>query len=359
MKSLKDRKTANLKRLLSGLATATALVLVLGSTPFVVSGASAQEAQEGQERLTVSPPRVELNGEPGQVIEEVVSIDNGATVPRQIDVTVQSFAASGEAGQAALLEEEGPYSLAAWTEVSPTSVVIPPGGRQEFNIKVTVPENPPPGGRFGAVVFGPTSIESDANVKVLSRISTLVLLRVPGEADETASIESVTTSELTCTESEGGAVPEDDAEVCQPKELDEEGVPKGKKFFTSGPVGVNVRFNNQGNVLMKPKVRADIYNLFGSKIDSVEVDPENVLPESIRRFDLKWDREQLLGMYKAKVNVTYGEPGNEQVIESETTVWAAPVGVIAGIVGFLAAFFFLVWLPRKRLKKAFAALRAG
>lgn len=321
-------------------ARLTAAALLLATLVPFSGAAEAQAPPPGAESLTVSPPLVELDATPGAVMEQKVAIENNSSVDRNVKVSVQNFGAQGESGQADLTDEDGPYSLKSWIKVTPESVNVKSKERKEFTAKITVPATPPPGGRFGALLFEATNTDSvpDANLKVIPRVSSLFLLKVPGDIKESAKIASFTASTTDNPPNDG----ED---------------PKSKKIFTGGPVALHTRIQNEGNVQVKPTTKVEIYNIFGSKIATIDAKPGNVLPESVRRFDTTWDNKNLLGYYKAKTTVTYGSNGD--VLTSETSFWGAPLGLVLGIIGGALALFLLVWLPRKRLKKAFTALKAG
>lgn len=316
---------------------AMVLLLLAGLVSFSVP-AGAQAPPSGSESLSVSPPLIEVDATPGNTVEQKISVDNNTDDERNVAVSVQNFGAQGESGQADLTDEEGPYSLKSWIDTEPASQRIGPRERGEFTIKINVPENPPPGGRFGAILFEATDTAdgSGNNLKIIPSVASLVLLKVPGDVVEQASIASFTTSDADETPGEGDQVSD-------------------KNFFRSGPIKLHTRIANEGNVQVKPTTKVEIFNVFGSKIAELEAQPGNVLPESVRRFETTWANEQLFGYYKAKTTVTYGATG--QTLTAETSFWGAPLGIVLAIVIGLAAVFLLFWLPRKRLKKAFSAFK--
>ncbi len=318
-------------RIVAALAVVSATTL-----PFTPS-ASAQTPPTDAASVSVSPPTTELTIEPGKKANAKITLTNGSSFTRTFSVKVQNFTASGETGQADLSEEEGPYSLRTWVQVSPQRVDIEPAKTQDFNVEINVPEKASPGGHFGAVVFTPTvSPDANANVSVVSEVSSLFLIRVPGDAIEKASLASFKAQSLSGNP--------------------EAPTKKDASFFKEGPVNFSVRVKNDGNVQLKPKSTITVTNIFGKEIDKIDVPAQTVLPESIRNYEVKWDQKHLLGKYKVSVKTTYGAP--EQTLTASTTFWAAPVGLAIGAaVAAIAAFLFL-WLPRKRLRKAFKALTA-
>jgi len=303
--------------------------------PATPAGAQAAGASSS---LSVSPPTSELDATPGQVITQKIGLDNIADTPQTVAVQVQNFAAQGEQGQAELTQEEGPYALSQWITVTPARATLPAHGHQDFQARITVPPNAPPGGHFGALVFAPqtTTTNNGASLSVVAQVTSLVLLRVPGNATEKASVAAF--------------------DVCRPskgKELCD----RSQGFVQKGPLTMSLRVKNEGNVQVKPQGTITVYNVFGSKVATIPVEARNVLPDSVRRFDLRWKHGTLFGRYKIKADLTYGT--SNQTIHVEKAVWAAPVKTVLLVVVAVVVLFLIVWLPRKRLRKAFKALASS
>ena len=306
------------------MAALAATSVLLGVAP-PTSPASAQTSAPGSATLTVSPPLFETAGSPGAELKQRVALTNESDNPRVITVEKQNFTARGEEGQAELCIEDCPFPLAPWVTVTPSTVTIAPKVRQEFDVTINVPGNAEPGGHYGALVFSPAvSDDPNANVRVVSQVSALMLVRVPGDVIETAKIESFESD---------------------------------KNRYSKGPVNFDIRVKADGNVHVKPTGTIEVSNIFGSKIATIPVAGQNVLPSTVRNLKTKWDHSQLFGPYKAKLTLTYG--GTEQKLESSTRFWGAPIITIAIIAGILLLLFFFLWLPRKRLKKAFKALASS
>ena len=311
-------------------------------TPVMPLHAGAQSPAPASESLTVSPPTVELNAQPGQTLKQKITLDNGSDSPKAIKVVVQNFGAAGESGSPELTDDQGPYSLASWITVSPSTVTIDARSSKDFEVSINVPQNPPPGGRFGALVFEPTATPGspEEQVKVVSRVSALLLLRLPGEANESLS-------------NVGFLAAKPNAKT------DKDGIPNKSTFFQKGPVVFHNRVKNDGNIQVKPDVEISIYNIFGSKIGTIKpTTAGNVLPSSTRRFESEWKHSTLLGYYKAKATITYGS-GEKQTITTTTSFWGANYAFLGGIVVVFLAFFVLIWLPRKRWMKAFKAMASS
>lgn len=310
------------------------LATVLIALLFPVTTPVAQAQDAGSAGLSISPPIFESDANPGQTVTQKFRIDNLSPDAKNLTVDVQNFVTPGEEGQALPTTESNPFSIASWTTVTPQKAVLPPGpgSSVEFTATIKVPQNPGPGGHFGALVFNAEPGDSNAQVKVKSSVGGLVLLRTPGTATEKISIASFTAT-------------------------DNKEQPKDKGFFNGGPVGFSLRLKNEGNVQVRPEASIEIRNIFGSKIATLPVESQRVLPDSTRRLSTTWKHNQLFGLYTAKATVKYGSTG--EVVTSTTKFWGAPVLALGIGIGVIVALFLLVWLPRKRIKKALRALTAA
>lgn len=323
------------------IAALIAAVVMLSLLPLVRNVSPAAAADQPSAALSVSPPTTSLDATPGSKLTQKIGLDNISDDARQITVVITNFGAAGEEGQAQLEDNSdpnSPYSLSQWIAVSPSKTTIPAHGHQDFNVTINVPKNAPPGGHFGAIVFSPENVGGNggASLSVVSRVSSLILLRVPGDATEKASLAGVNICKLpkgkvTCDKSTG--------------------------FFQSGPITMTARLSNEGNVQVQPQGTITIYNMFGSKVATLKIDQRNLLPDSIRRFDTTWKSKTLFGMYKAKFDLTYGT--NPQQLHFDKSFIGLPLMTIGIVVFVLILVFLIFWLPRKRIKKAFKAFAAA
>ena len=231
------------------LAAALGAVSLVFSSAFSPTPASAQAPAPPAPTaaLSVSPPTSSLNATPGTASTQKIGLDNISDETRNVTVLVQNFSAVGEQGQAQLNTGEGPYALAQWITVSPASATLEPNGHQDFEVSINVPQNAPPGGHFGAIVFSPNAGEASggAALSVVSQVTSLILLRVPGDAIEKASVAGVNLCRL-----------KGEATTCD----------KSSGFFQKGPVTLTARLRNEGNVQIQPQGTVTIYNMFGSKL---------------------------------------------------------------------------------------------
>jgi hypothetical protein len=274
-------------------------------------------AQSGAS-FAVSPPTFELNATPGTGASGTLLLENRTGEPRTVNVRVRDFTARGEEGQPGFSEEPTYYTLADWVSVNPKRVEIPPKFSQPFEFTVDVPLDATPGGHYAALIFrNETPLPSgDARVNVIQEIAALLLLRVPGEIDERAMIESFRAK---------------------------------KTSFQNGPISLEARIRNRGNVHVKPGTVITIKNLLGSPVAVLPVQAGNVLPDSARKFNTKWNRKWLWGLYSATLSVSYGSESTKR-LSSRIWFFGYPILILAAIGLVLLLTPVVVYQRRRRAR---------
>jgi len=293
---------------------------------------------------TVVSPLLELEVEPGQTQPAVVKIYNETDQNLFLVPSVEKFKAGNETGQPVYLPPEKNDEFLNWFKLSQDSILLKPKQAAIVPFTVVVPPEAIPGGYY-AVIFWenqpePTQGKSAVNIK--SKVGTLIFLKVKGELVEQGELlEFKTQSE--------------------------------NNYFWHLPINFVVRFNNSGNIHLQPTGTIELKNWLGQKeILPVNKELRNILPQSIRRFEIIWGQaagsqniiwqfwENLkaelnhfaFGRYTASLNLTYGST-NQQVITQELSFYLIPV---SSIITLIIIIFVLIVLIRinfwvKRLKR--------
>lgn len=312
------------------------IVTLLMSTVFL--GMSGRlYAQEGMS-LTVTPPLFQLSISPGETWTSSVKVVNNNAFPLTVYVSPLNFEAEGESGQGKFIprieetDEEGGkgLTLASWITVSEDAFVIPPEQTISVPFAVTVPIDASPGGHYAALLIGNSpekeSVDEGPRVSVSSQISSLLFVNIAGDVVEDAHIRDFYTEKF----------------LYQTQEA---------TFF--------LRFENKGNVHLRPQGDILILNMWGKERGSIPVNQKtefgNVLPGSTRKFVFEWKGEQNIfeiGRYKAIATLTYGT-AVKQNTDHITYFWVVPVVPVLSIVGTLGAFIlFMVWALRRYIRNA-------
>lgn len=300
------------------------------------------------EAIMLSPSRVEELVQPGQVLTRSIKVTNNSESPKKIYAYLRDFTAEGEEGKPRLIipgTEQGSF-LSSWINISSEGVDMAPGTDREFTYTVTVPQNAGPGGYYGAIIFGTRapdvkidSVEKGAAIGVAQQAGSLILLQIPGNANEAASIRDFISDK------------------------DFYSTPFNVKFMT--------RIQNQGNVHVKPRGTIEITNMLGNKVANVRINDtgSNILPNSTRRFEAPWNGTFGFGKYKAQLSLTYGTSAEQggNGMQSLTAIkyfWIFPwkiIGfVVSGIVFLIAAvFIFLKIYKNKAIESAMSEMGVG
>jgi hypothetical protein len=333
--------------------------------------------------ITISPPKFEFNADPGQTITGIIKITNQDDAALNLAHDVQDFIAGSETGQPSFTSNatNAGASLKKWITVNEgKNLTVPAQKTAEVPFKITLPKDAEPGGHFGAIFFSPPA--GVGQVAITQKIGALVLIRVSGNIEEKGRLDTF------------GAYNQDPAKINTPEPLENL---KPRSFFESAPVPFVIRFENQGNVHIKPEGKIELYrwgslqkevgaqnilNEAGVPIRQEIVDfipindaQGNVLPNSFRRFDTLFQgtaywyykedgtkevryKSFPLGYYTAKMILNYGKE-KSQTLTAEVTFLIFPWKIALLILVGTAVLFFGLrkyrrW-SRARLKKALLA----
>lgn len=297
--------------------------------------------------LTIIPPRLELDGDPGVTVNSDFKVLNETNETQIYYTQVENFEAKDETGSPQFVQtREG---LAIWTSVA-SSITVAPGERKTVPFSIRIPKNAEPGGYFASIFVRttPPSVNG-GEVSIGARLGTLVLLRVNGEIQEGVDI-----LEFSSTEK--------------------------KRLFTSLPIEFYYRFQNTGADRVKPTGDVVVKNIFQltAKVLSANRTEGSVLPRSIRRFEMAWihggggqedsaaevsERTAggffseakyqwsnfALGMYTAKLDIAFGENGNTAA--SSYSFFVFPWQLLTIIIVVLAIIFIVLRFALRRYNR--------
>jgi len=293
----------------------------------------------GQGSVEASPFRIEETVDPGERVTSFITVTNASDTPRTFYVFVKDFVPKGERGEVTLLStgsQDGPF-LSGWVDIPTEGIDFAPQEKKEIPVNFKVPERVGPGGYYGAVVFGPKPPErkdGEGSVVLFAhQVGVLALFQVRGDANKDARIREFTTD----------------------------------TDFYSNPFDVNfkTRVENIGNVHIKPVGTITVENMRGSQVATIPVNEggANALPESIRRFDNKWEGDFGFGKYTATLVLSFGgltiDSGEGvRTASAQTTFWimpldvVIPIGIILTII-IITGILLANWYKKKAIKDAF------
>jgi hypothetical protein len=296
---------------------------------FVLSFAAFVAMPHGAHALTLTPPKIEVAGDPGETVTAVMTVINDSGKAAVYYSSFANFASQGESGTPAIVTADD--DLGTWITV-PESITLAPGAARDITVSIAIPKNAAPGGHFAAVFWG---TQPNAPVKkqtgIGAKTGSLVLLRVNGDIPES-----------------GGVI-----------EFDTVG---GDHFFTALPIPFYYRFQNGGGDRINPKgdiVMKDMLFITGARVPGNPVDG-NILPNSTRKFTTVWAgkagaegvppsgffkavkyefKNFAFGRYAAHLKLSYGTKG--EVTDSVVHVWVFPWHLTLFVIVLAALIWFL------------------
>jgi len=287
---------------------------------------------QGTLSLSVSPTLFEMTASPSQEWSSGVRVINANSFPMTVYVEPVNFEAAGESGQGNIVpiletETEG-NTLAEWISIDQFEVTIPAEQTVNIPFKITVPEDAPPGGHFAAITAGTkpsATTAGESQVQTAQVVTSLVFLRVSGDVVESAQIRDFTTG----------------AYINEAPEVD----------FT-------LRFQNKGNVHLRPQGQIQIMNMWGKERGVIPINKQsqfgNVLPDTIRTFTFSWVGDWSfadIGRYKAIVTLTYGAD-DRQFNDAEIAFWVLPWKTLLVVLSIVIGFILLViWLIKIYIRR--------
>jgi len=275
--------------------------------------------------IVLGPGKIEAWLNPGEKTTRMIYFTNrtGRTIDFLVNIEDFKGSRDPEEGTIFMGEEKGPYSLKDYLHPEVEKFTLEHGQRISLPIEITIPEDAEPGGRYGVVFASalPPEIEIKPGeevkpmVGIISRVGCLLFIRVKGEVIEDGFLKSFGTKDA-------------------------------KKYFEQGPINFELLFENNGNVHLAPYGMIEIKNLFGKKVDEIEIDPYFAMPDSVRMREMKWERELLFGRYTALASVNRGY---QDIIDQKSIdFWVIPWKIIlAGLVGLFLIIWFFRWITGK------------
>jgi hypothetical protein len=292
--------------------------------------------------LTVSPPLLELTSRPGEVVSGEVKIFNEAPSAATFDVSLVDFESRGEDGIPAFSDSiDSRFGLTSLMKVDPQSVTIKPSEWLAIPYSISIPSDAEPGSRYATLFFTNQEVHSKGLVGIEPKVGILFLLKIDGDVDELGKIVDFK-------------------------------IGKGNKnFFEYTPLTFETRFENLGNVHLKPQGMIDIFNMKGKKITQLPVNKEdvggNVLPKSFRRFESQWDENEgvlpqtffgkvkyewknfRFGKYKADLKLAYGSHG--EIGYAQLNFWMIPWQLITVLLVFMVIVLLLIRFGIRRYNR--------
>ncbi|MCR4329105.1 MAG: DUF916 domain-containing protein [Candidatus Roizmanbacteria bacterium] len=252
--------------------------------------------------LYLAPAKQEFVMNPGEQRSVVVTVENRSSTTLSLSVDVEDVGAGADSKTAVVPLGEripGEYSLAAYTLLSETSLVLPPGVQRTVEAQIALPPTVTPGGHYGALMFSTYPQATTGTTRVVTRIGGLLFVRVAGDVREEGLLMRF-------------------------------GTRSGKKVSFSTELPLVLEYKNIGNVHLNPYGVVTLTPWWGRSERTFAVDPWYVLPGGARSRDIFLPRIVIPGRYllTLQLNRGYGDILDTQTI----SVWILPWQWIVGAV---------------------------
>jgi hypothetical protein len=211
----------------------------------------------------VTPTHLEVSGAPGDVITDYFDVIGEEKANSRILSYVGDWDLDAE-GHVRFINKGGnPRSASDWVKISPTDFPIPAGNKRRVQVTVTIPKDAE--GEYWTMAFFESrsnTVLNKTGVNMAGRIANAIYVLVNRNLVRKATI-------------------------------------TGMSCFWSPAKGFQgrVRVENRGNVRVFPRGRLEIRNAAGKTVQTVPVEPQQVLPGLARIFTVKKDITLKKGNY--------------------------------------------------------------
>jgi len=298
------------------------LAVIFGTVLFLTSALPLFAVSENAFALTITPPLVKINMQPGESWSSSIKIINNNPIATSIYAQTADFK-SGEDGGVVFLENNSPeeaaghFLLSRWMNINSEAIPMAPFETKEIPVTISIPINAEAGGHYAAVLVGTKPAESKlsgSGIKTASMLASLFMLNVKGNTIEDGRIRDFFSAQ---------------------------------DYYKEPNVSLILRFENTGNVHLQPQGQIVIYNMFGQEKDTIAINQKsdfgNVLPKSTRKWEFNWQGEKgflASGRYRADLALSYGDQAKQSVSQT-VYFWVIDVKAVATATG---SILFLILL---------------
>lgn len=272
-----------------------------------------------QVQLVVSPPRIDIEANPGDVIQKTIKVTNPSdTETLNLRTLVKDFIVQDDFGTPIPVDaaRAGKYVASNWFTLDQTDFSIAPQEQVNLMVIITIPKQGLAGGHYAGVFLEPTLTKGikDTVSYTAAQVGTLFSVTVAGDIKYDALI----------------------------KEFDSE-----QRIYEFGPVSFKAVLENQSDTHISPLGKIVIKNMLGGKVAELPLDKYNVFPFTSRIWEVKWDQIWGLGRYSAELNFTYG---NGNVASRVIEFWLLPYRLLTAIGVVILALIGIVVSVRRHLQ---------
>lgn len=311
--------------------------------------------------LTISPPVIELNVNPGDKIKDKFKVRNNLTNAVGLSVDVKKLSSDSISGEPVPAEPTASDEFVSWIKVDSSNFSVLPKEWKEVNFSIDVPTNAAYGYYYVLRITPTGDIKlNGSGAKVNGEVLVVILLNVKKD----------------------GAIAKGKITEFKPSTFIGEYL----------PVDFSIKVKNEGNVHIKPTGNIFIRSFHQKDIDLLTVNGgrATVLPGGSRTFTASWGKGFLVkvpvvegdkpkldkngnivtklqinwdhltefrfGKYTASMLLVYDSGKRDETLEAVTTFWLIPytaIGIIfvSLVILIILIRFLLRWYISRELRK--------
>lgn len=267
-----------------------------------VSAASPPSSMTRERAITISPASVDLVVEPGGVYHGEFQVINQGKTEYTFKTYALPYGVTGETYQPGFLAVPGILNTGKWFALDTEATVLGAKKTKTVRYTISVPLNAKPGGYY-AVVFAQTQVQATAQgVTPNHRVGEIFYLKVAGDVRQSGRLLSWDAA-----------------------------------FRQSPPLLASLRLENNGGSHFASAVHVEVQDIFGSSKHVFDTE-KYVLPQTVRKVDVRWDKTPSIGLFKVTGTVsmldnTQKLPAKYVVVMPDSLVFA--LGALAGLAALL------------------------
>lgn len=289
----------------------TTLLFTFSLTIFTSSSAHAQVT------IVVSPPRHDIEANPGDVVQKTVKITNNSNNTITLTAQIFDFIVTDDFGtpEKVGLEEAGRFAASNWFIGDATQLTIEPKQSRTVSYIITIPADALPGGHYAGAFFKYEEYDTSGETvsKTTPEVGSLFSINIPGDITFDALVKSFKTS---------------------------------SRVYEYGPIEFEAQIENLSDTHIRPISKITVRNMIGQTVAEIPLEELNIFPFTSRTLTETWDTLWGLGRYEAVLDVAYGS-GN--AVEAAIYFWILPYKIIIAILILLAVLLVIFISVRRHL----------
>jgi hypothetical protein len=267
--------------------------------------------------LVVSPPRIDLEGKPGDVLQQAIKITNSGDKSITLSASAIDFIVADDSGTPIQIttSASGRYLASPWFILDKPELTLSANQSMSIIAIIEIPADALPGGHYAGIFFAPKEKGAlgTTGAVVTPEIGALFGITVAGNIKYDALIKDFSVK----------------ANVSE-----------------FGPIEFTAVIENQSDTHIRPNSKIVIHDMLGRQLAELPLDEVNIFPFATRTLTGSWNTVWGLGRYRATLTSSYG-PG--LVTSRDLSFWIMPYRLIASILVILLVLLVLYLSVRRHL----------